>query len=332
MTGVSVATVSYVINNKSGEVSPATREKVMRAVRDAGYRPSARQVRTRTLRSNNIGVIINRPKTRGLREQDFFLETIDGIIASAARLSFATTIFTIEQWADVHTSLRNRVDGRCDGLLFIGPPTENEIVPALVERGVPIVLLYGNSTLPNVHMVTSDDLMGVKAAVAHLVAQGHTRIAHIHGALGFYSSDTRLLGYRDGLREAGIEYDPAIIFGHGYDYKTGYNSTCDLIDMPSPQRPTAVICANDLVALGSVDAVRSRGMSVPDDLSIIGIDDIKLAATSDPPLTTIRQPLGEIGQRAVEILNGLIIGEEPQTIEELLPMELIIRSTTSPKR
>ena len=327
-SGVSIATVSYVLNNKSGEVSPATRERVMKAVRELGYRPTPHRAKTPTQR-NTVGVLLNRLRTRGLRQHSFFLDILDGVISASSRFDYATTIFTFDQWKDVPTSLRTLVDGRCDGLLFVGPPTENEIVPALIERGVPVVLLFGKSVLPNVNSIASDDVPGVQEAMRYLVSLGHSRIAHLPGGIEFDSSVRRLEGYMKGLADAGIEFDPEIVVSGGYWRESGYERTKHLLTIPASKRPTAILCGNDIIAFGALDALKTSGISVPNDMSVIGVDDIQPASLSDPPLTTIRQPLGEIGERATEILHGLIHNRLDLPTEELLPMSMVIRGSTA---
>jgi LacI family transcriptional regulator len=179
-----------------------------------------------------------------------------------------------------------------------------------------------------VPIVVPENRLGARTAVEHLLALGHRRIAYIAGNRGTGQSDEREKGYLDALRAAGIAPDPALVVNGAFVQAGGFSATEQLLALP--QRPSAIFAANDEMAFGAIDAINSRGLKVPDDLSVIGFDDIPTSGYVFPKLTTIRQPFGAIAGRAVAELVDLIQGREASAARIAFPTELVIRNSTGP--
>jgi len=329
-SGVSAATVSYVLNNKTGEVSADTRERVMRAIRDLGYRSAPHIMRRRSVKTNTVGLLMIGRNGKYLRQEGYFMPIMDGILSAVALHKYALTTFIFESWTDVHASLRSNVDGKCDGMLFMGPPTENEIVPALHERGVPVVLIYGISTIPGVNRIVADNVAAGRDAVRHLISQGHRRIAYLPGDMIFEPCVSRLQGYKEALAEANIPYDPELTPEGEFHGPSAYFRTKDLFSKPKATWPTAIFACNDSMAVWTIKALHEIGLSVPGDVSVIGVDDIDQAEASHPRLTTISQHLSQTGFDSMELLYRLINKEQDVPVEVVVPNTLIVRDSVGP--
>jgi DNA-binding LacI/PurR family transcriptional regulator len=330
-SGVSSATVSYVLNNGPRAVRPETRERVLRAIRDLGYRPSpiARGPKSRIM--GTLGVVFPH-NSYSLITNPYFISILDGIMSTAENRDQNTIILTRRVFANARQSIRVHCDGHCDGLLLIAPPVDCPIVAALQERAIPFVLISDVSDDPTVTCVDVDNVEAFEQVSTYVIRQGHRKMALLHGDSQLGSVAPRILGYRRALEAAAIAYEDTLILPGKYEEESGYERACIAMDLPSAQRPTALLCGNDLVALGALRALRERNIRVPEDVSLVGFDDIPDAATCVPPLTTVRQPLQRIGERAVERLFAQIHDGIPPGEKELLPTELVIRESVAPPR
>ena len=216
-----------------------------------------------------------------------------------------------------------------DGALVDGLVLPPERIARFVEDGFPIVCLDRDVNSPAVPLVQVDNRMGARMATEHLLALGHRRIAHIMGAPARISEE-RLLGYQGALEAAGVSPDSALVALGAFTETGGHDAMCALL-AAAPDL-TAVFAANDLSAIGAMNAIVASGRSVPGDVSIVGFDDLRLARFTAPPLTTIRQPAGEIARHSTELLLGMIAGKKPRTLHHLFVPELIVRSSTSAPR
>jgi LacI family transcriptional regulator len=325
--GVSAATVSYVLNDKH-IVREETRRRVLRAVRDLQYRPSAVARGLTGKHMDTLGVVFTTDRASPI-SHPYFAPILDGIMRVALREGQNTTLFTGHLWKDAASSLPILRDGRCDGLLLIAPLIGSDIVPALAEAGVPFVLInefHGDS---RVACVTVDDVAVGHAMTTYLIAQGHRRIAMICGDSKIHCVSLRLEGYRRALEEHGIAFDDRLVFPGEFFEPTIAMRVDAILGIPRNERPTALFCSNDEMALLTMHDLVARGVRVPEEMSIAGVDDVAAAAESDPPLTTIRQPLHEIGARATEILMSMLRGEKEVSRRLTLPTELIARSSVA---
>ncbi|HZP82439.1 MAG TPA: LacI family DNA-binding transcriptional regulator [Chthonomonadaceae bacterium] len=327
--GLSAATVSYVINDGPRSVRPETRERVLQAIRELNYFPSAVARGLQGRRMNTLGVVLPREIASPL-SNPYYAPVLDGIMNAAMRGKQSTTIFTGHLWSDAQYSLPVYCDGRCDGLLLLTPPTQCDILSALTRRGVPFVIIDDLRGEVEASSVEIDNVAGAYALIQHLLEQGHRRIAMFQGASSFRCVAQRTRGYREALAAWGIAYDETLVFPGEYSAESGYENARLLLQQPAWLRPTAIFGCNDLIALGVLCALREAGVRVPQEMSVVGFDDVAPAAISQPPLTTIHQPLHRLGETAIEMLLAQIEGEAAPGEHRLLPTELITRGSVAP--
>jgi LacI family transcriptional regulator len=328
--GVAPSTVSYVLNNGPRVVHPQTRERVLEAARRLNYHPSAVARGLSKKRMETVGVVMGywaSPDT-----DPYFGSILGGILTVAQERRQSMTLFMEHSWTDALGNLRFYCDGRCDGLLLVAPPTDHAILAALKQKEIPFVVVSDLTTDPDISGVDVDNRAAACAMVGYLVAQGHRRIAMLGGHASLSSAPQRLQGYRDALAEAGIPYDEGLFLPGAYNQDTGYERARKLMCLPEAHRPTALFCCSDAIAFGALRAFKELGYQVPCDVSVAGFDDVFMAALTQPPLTTVRQPLRQIGERAAEVLLSQIQDRVPGIQKEVLPTELILRdSVTVPK-
>ncbi|HET6174190.1 MAG TPA: LacI family DNA-binding transcriptional regulator [Gaiellales bacterium] len=320
LAGVSTATVSRALNG-TGQVAEAKRIAIEAAVEQLGYRPNtiARSLVTRS--TQTIALLL--PDITN----PFYAELVAGIheltLERGYTMLLCTTDFDPEQEERYLRLLRGKhVDGALvDGLVL--PP---ERIARFVEDGFPIVCLDRDVDSPAVPLVQVDNRMGAGLATDHLLALGHRRIAHITGAPARISEE-RLLGYQAALTDAGIATDSALIAMGNFTEGGGHEAMSALL-AGAPDL-TAVFAANDLSAIGALSALAAAGRKVPGDISLVGFDDVRLSQYTSPPLTTVRQPAGDIARRATELLLGMIDGRKPGALHHRLTPELIVRESTA---
>ncbi|MCA9895421.1 MAG: substrate-binding domain-containing protein, partial [Anaerolineae bacterium] len=192
----------------------------------------------------------------------------------------------------------------------------------------PFVVIDHHSEAPNEASVTATNRKGMLEATRYLLALGHRRIGFVKGRLDITCSHERLQGYMEGLEEIGLPYDPELVVEGNYMKASGFQGAQKLLELPNP--PSALIMSNDMMAFGAIEAARVMGLSVGQDVSIIGFDDVYMAAETYPPLTTVRQPLMDMGEVALDMLLDLIENRRVLNLRRQLPTELIVRETTGP--
>jgi len=326
-SGVSIGTVSNVLNNRTELVTVENQERVLKAVRDLGYRPRAVTRGDAGQQSSTIGVVIQSIGRHPLRDNAYLNLVLDGIISEASTRKFAVTILVEENIQDVRTHIRERLDGRCEGLILLGSAANLRIAEGLWERGIPFVQVGVYAMHDDSVSVDSDNVAGVRRGVEHLISLGHRRIAFLGDECISFSNE-RYRGYELALLGAGIEPDPAWHFPAYAGKECGELAADWWTEFPQESRPTAVQALADLNAIGFIERVQERGYCVPRDVSVIGFDDIPIAEYLTPALTTLRQPMTEIGRTAVEQLFQCIGGRKGQ-LRTLFQPELIIRGTTA---
>lgn len=319
---VSKATVSRVLNNY--EVSPELKGKVVRAMRKLDFQPNA-QARSLSLkRSNLIGVIV--PEIR----RPFYGEIVAGIEETLAGAGYHLVLCSTQNRpgheVNIARLLRER---RVDGLLVVTPREyDPEIWRGLEARNFPLTMIDG-SVSPGVSTVMVDNYEGSLAAARHLVELGHRRVAFIAG------QDTpecreRLRGYREALTGAGLPFDPQLAVSGDYLEASGAAAMARLLELE--ERPTAVFATSDLMAIGALQTLRRAGLSVPEDISLVGFDDIEPSRWISPALTTVRQPLRQMGEIGARKILKVLSGEEPDVTRIVLHCDLIIRESSGPAR
>ncbi|HJR81901.1 MAG TPA: LacI family DNA-binding transcriptional regulator [Anaerolineales bacterium] len=318
--GVSYATVSHVINN-TRLVSQETRERVLAAMDALNYRPNALARSLRQGKTNTLGLVL--PDSAN----PFFAEISRSIEDEAFKKGYSVFLCNTERdtqrelfYVDV---LSNR---QVDGIIFVAAGDQADSLDFLLHRNMPVVMIDRN--LPNVEVdaVLTDNQLGGILATRHLLELGHTRIACIAGPSSITPSAERIIGYRRALEEAGLSYDESLILRGDYHAQSGLEITNSILTM-NP-RPTAIFALNDLMALGALRAAAEAGCSVPEDLAVVGYDDLEIAHFTNPPLTTIAQPKKEIGIQAVNLLVDRMSRKNRPPSRLLLPPELIVRRST----
>ncbi|GAA4174291.1 LacI family DNA-binding transcriptional regulator [Gryllotalpicola koreensis] len=317
--GVSVATVSKVMNGRYG-VAPATYERVMAVVTELGYETSLIAASLRRSKTNVIGVLIT-------EFEPYSAELLKGIGSAAHGTGYELLAYA--GWAEdsprdgwERRSLSRLAGTLIDGAILVTPTV---LMP---ETSVPVVAIDPHTGRGGPATVDSDNIGGARAVTDHLLSLGHTRIAHLRGRTDLESSHLREQGYRASLEAAGIDFDPDLVLDGEYRRKEGRERTLDLLDRTEP--PTAIFAANDLSALGAIAAAQELGLRVPEDVSIIGFDDIPEAGRSEPQLTTFAQPLHAMGAEAFRMLMEQLTGGENGRRHEHLLGSLVVRESTAP--
>lgn len=317
--GVSVATVSKAINGRYG-VSPETMSRVMSVVADLGYESSLVATSMRRRSTQVIGVLV-------AEFEPFALQLLRGVSSALQGtdydvLSYAGTVSAGEHLGWERRSLSRLGGTLIDGAILVTPTTTRP------DSAVPTVAVDPHVGADDPATVTVENVQGAQAATEHLISLGHRRIAHLRGRTDLESASERELGYRNALAASGIPFDPMLVVDGGYraaDSTAGANAILDL-----PDTPTAVFAANDISAIEMIRIATERGLRVPDDLSVVGFDDVLDAALHAPQLTTVRQPLPEMGEAAVRMLLEILGGGSPESVR--LPTTLIVRESTAPPR
>jgi LacI family transcriptional regulator len=324
VAGVSRTTVSYVLNHNTDIAIPNdTRQRVWEAIAELGYVPNRAARSLRTHRTYTIAGII----------QDitnpFHPAFERGIQDVAERYGYDLIMYNTDgQRARELKALQSIQQGRADGVVGIFFHIRPDDLDPLVESGIPVVWLHGGrcetSATHAYDRLLVDNAGGARAAVAHLVERGHRHIALLAGE-GPPSAD-RLQGYRQGLAAAGLPFDSALVLASRFTIEDGQRLTLSLLER-SP-RPTAIFASSDMLALGAYLAARDAGLRIPDDLAVVGFDDIVTARLVTPPLTTVRLPQRDLGQRAAEMLFERLEGRAsgPGRCEEQ-PFEFVVRGS-----
>ncbi len=328
-SGVSTATVSYVLNNGPRRVVPATRARVEDAIKTLQYHPSTMARGMGQKRLDCLGVVFPQPNP-GLVADSYFSAVLDGIIQVATERRQNVTLYTGLEWVGA-ASLPAFRDRRVDGLLLVATLTDSTIVPALTEAGLPFVLINGTSPDPRVSQVDIDNREAAHQVVAHLAALGHQRIALLGGQPNSPSTRPRREGFLDAMQSLGLPADASLILEGTYSQEWGRAGMARLLRLAQP--PTAVFAGGDGIAAGAYRACAEAGVSVPGQMSLVGFDDAAYARDLTPPLTTVRHPLTQIGATAATVLldrlDALGRDTDESGVQLALHGELIVRGSTA---
>ncbi len=323
--GVSRTTVSFVLNERRDvRLRPETRRRVLEAAAELGYRPHgpARQLAVGASRTLGL-VLLQRPEQ--IAVDGLLAETLRGLSTAAQAADYRVLVEPHEPGS--RTYLELIAASHVDGLAVSGPRSDDAGLAELAAEGRPVVV-QGSAPGVACPSVDVDNEAGARRAVEHLLDLGHLRIGCITNApLGYTAAAERLAGYRAALRGAGLEPDDRAVAEGNFDPASGATAMERLLE--AEPELTAVFVASDVVALGAIAAARARGRRIPEDLSIVGFDDIPLAAHFDPPLTTIRVPAHDLGLTVGRALIERIAGR-PVADRTLLPIELVVRGSTGP--
>ena len=323
LADVSHSTVSRALRG-SGLISEETAGRIRRIALEAGYTPSAAARSLVTRRTDTIGVVVTNIA------DPFVAGVVSGIEEVASEKGHS--VFLANSHADPEREVRvvqSFEERRVDGIIVTSSRVGAMYVPLLSRMRVPIVLLNNQHPSEFVHSVMIANAEAAIEATRHLVGLGHRRIAYLGDRNGHQSDTERFSGYRRALEEAGLPFEPELVV-HGDGKPEGAGpAMARLLELP--KRPTAVFCYNDLSALGAMREVFARGLRIPEDLSIAGFDDLYISRYLNPPLTSVRQPMRQMGRMAMETLLDLLSGGRREHNLKV-PGELIVRESTAPPK
>ncbi|MFJ3673216.1 LacI family DNA-binding transcriptional regulator [Streptomyces sp. NPDC090106] len=317
--GVSVPTVSRVVNGRS-DVSPRTRALVEELLRRHDYRRRPAAGPGAAL----LDLVFND------LDSPWAVEIIRGVEEVAHAAGVGTVVSAIHgRSGDAREWMRNLRARASDGVILVTSDLDPLLHEELRVLGVPLVVVdpAGSPTL-DAPTIGAANWSGGMAATRHLLSLGHRRIAMIAGPPRLLCSRARFDGYRAALEGAGLTVDDELVVPGDFRPESGFTGCSALLDLPRP--PTAVFAASDQMALGAIEALRQRGLRVPQDMSLVGFDDLPEVRWSAPPLTTVRQPLAEMGKLAVRTVLGLARAERPDAPRVELGTELVVRASTAP--
>lgn len=330
--GVSQTTVSFVLNNVTdANISEETRQRVLRAARDLNYVPDMAARSLARGRSNNIALVVMQPHQRVFIDE-YLPSVLMGMsqVTQKHGLRILVELVGGERHDNVFAKLLQSREAA--GLIVnFSQPTggkpalEAEQIMECAAQGLPIVSLAHMD--PKVYSVEVDKFGGVRTILHHLLSLGHQRIACItYAPNSDRHASTRLDIFREVLKQAGLSADDALIRYGEYDPETGYQAMKSILQEASPL-PTALYAMNDMMAFGALEAIHEAGLRVPEDIAVVGFDNIRLAAFSSPPLTTMHDPNVKHGQLAAELLLNLIDGKTPPQRQITLEMSLVVRES-----
>ena len=316
---VSRATVSHVINN-TRYVAEETRQRVEETIEELGYRPNVLARSLRLGQTHTLGLIL--PDS----SNTFFSEIGRGIEIAAFESGYNVILCNSDEdpqkeklYIDILTKKR------VDGIILVSTCSHTDVLRSLEKLQTPIVLLDRDLTDLDLDTVLTDNKAGGLMATQHLISLGHQRIACIAGPSSTSPSAQRLIGYKQALSEAGIPFDESLVKSGDFGALSGLTMGNELLSLPEP--PTAIFACNDTMAIGVLRAATEKGLHVPDDLAVIGFDDIELASYTNPPLTTIAQPKFEMGSKTAQFLIQRIKNPQDDRQYETLPVSLVVRTS-----
>jgi LacI family transcriptional regulator len=323
LAGVSIATVSRVLNGRP-DVSPETRETVLQLVREHNFSFNRS---ARSLASGRTGLI---GLTTPLVHAEYFALLMSGAAEALYERDLRSVMCPTLHEHDREVSLLDRLmHGTTDGAILLLPSESSEELAALQDRDFPFVVLDPREPLDDrIPVVSAAHWSGARSAVDHLTGLGHRRVAAITGPSSWLASIDRLDGYHAALAARGILAPAEYIRESDFQLEGGHLATQQLLDLPEP--PTAIFAFNDNMAIGAMRAAQDRGLVIPRDLSVVGFDDSWGATIVSPPLTTVSQPLQEMGRVAVSLLIRLLEGRRVQTLRIELSTKLVVRQSTGP--
>ena len=322
--GVSIPTVSRVLHSRP-DVAPETRQRVEQVIKDSGFVHNKAKPPART-GSGIVDMLVPGLDTM------YSIEIVRGVEEVLARTEFRLGLSASHDSLQLQQSWITKVfNGATNGAILVLAYDQRHHFDTLREHKIPFVVVDHRGELgADVPSVAATNWLGARTATEYLLSLGHRRIAMITGPTTHRCSLDRVAGYRVALEDAGLSADPAFIRLGTFNHMAGYEQTCALLDLPEP--PTAIFAGNDAQALGVYSALRARGLDIPRDVSVVGFDDISVASIVTPTLTTVRQPLMEMGRVATTMLLRLIAGEQLDSTRVELTTNLIERDSCAPLR
>jgi LacI family transcriptional regulator len=322
--GVSYTTVSRALSGYEF-VKPSTREKVLQAAEKLGYVPNQQARSLAGGRSNLIGVLVP------ALSNSYISEILRGIDEELAKSNYNLILYTTHRHHGKESTYAAKImNGAAEGLLLVVPLISTSYLDALRQQDFPYVLIDQSDETEKSLVVSGTNCKGAYEATRYLIELGHRRIGFISGLAGLNSTAERLKGYKAALRDHGIPLRDELIAEGSFRESGGYAAAQKLLTLT--ETPTAIFAANDLSAFGAIEAVRQRGWRIPEDMSVIGFDDIPQASNVYPKLTTVHQPLAQMGREAVSLLLERIEDPTQGMCQAILETQLILRDSCCPPR
>jgi LacI family transcriptional regulator len=321
LAGVSPATVSRVVNNYP-HIRPEVRERVQEIIAKTGFQPNMIARSLASDRSGIIGLVI--PNSPNMVFTDpYFASLIQGITQATNRDNLTLSLFLFHSKEEENRTLQSILKtGLLDGVIITADRKEDSFVPKIVGHGLPFVLMGRPESRIEISYVDTDNVEGGYLATEHLLKLGHRRIATIASNENTAGND-RHTGYVNALRDYHLDADPRLIAVGDFSMMSGYTAMSALLH----EQPDAVFVASDTMALGALRAIREAGLRVPNDIAVVGFDDLPPALQADPPLTTILHPVEQLGMTAVDVLNKVLNDRKAPVTRTILPGRLIIRAS-----
>jgi len=319
--GVSIATVSRVLNNSSS-VNQATRVKILKAIKELKYQPSrvAKRLRSKSASGNLLGILI--PDI----QNPFYVDVLRGIEDVAYNNNYAIIMCNFGQDEKKEKLYLEILQSEgIDGLIAAPAREDDPQLIKMVKDGLPVVCVDRGLTEIDIDVVLVNNVEGAFKAVDHLIKTGYKRVAYISGLPAIPSSRLREKGYREALAANNVQFDQNFVKYGDSKHESGVKLCEELLNMPIP--PDAIFTGNNLITLGALETIHKKGLNIPKDIAIIGFDDMYWSNSLNPPLTAVRQPAYEIGKRAGELLIQRINEPQRSCIQMILNAELMVRSS-----
>ena len=317
--GVSVNTASRAINNKS-DINEETKKKVLKIAQELGYVRNATAVALRTRKTRTIGVVI------ADNRNPFYAEVLNGMEEAAREKNYHIILANTQRdYKKEEEAINLLLAKRVDGLLITPVQDRDDDIKKLIEENIPFVILGRDFENIEVDVVCNDEIKGGFFATEYLIKKGHKRIALINGFLHKSPAKGRLEGYKKALMEYGVPFDDALVSFGDIDVKDGYERTKQMLEKDLDF--TAIFAYNDMMAFGVMQAIREKGLRIPEDIGLVGYDDIPFSSLISPALTTIRVKKQELGVESVKLLLSHINDIRKKHKKIMLDVELINRET-----
>lgn len=327
--GVSTTLVSYIINGRQVSIPQETRERVLRAIEELGYVPSATARGLRSSKTHVIAQVILHYQPSELMESPYFAGKTSALIEALTPQGYYHLTYPVPDGAtyirSFHDFLRSH---RVDGLIVEGADTRDDLIELIASARLPFVLFdQPSAPCEGSAVVNMDDARGMRLSTEHLIEMGHSKIGHLKGNAGSWCDSTRLETFKTVLREHDLPVREEWIRGSGScSMEDGFRSMREILDLD--ERPTAVAATSDLLALGALRQIRSRGLRIPEDIALIGFDDILTSALLTPPLSTIALSYKRLGELAAEQILKLIANPDLRLDPVTVPVRLVKRAST----
>lgn len=322
--GVSIGTVSKVLNGRDEKVDPATKERILASIRTLRYRPPAFEQNQKAAISQNVGMVVPDLTERPLQRHGYVRGLLDGVLEVAAFRGWSVTIFADQMWSDVGTAVRRKYDGRCDGLIVVAPQPNRDLVRSLHERGAPIVQVGTTAWLEDVSSIDIDNLQVGRTVAKHFLDLGHRSLGYLTDYREQVSSTERYQGF---LEVGGSAVQRLVV-----ERDESFEQFAQRFLAIGENRPTAVMGWHDGILYQLIPALRTVGLEVPRDLSLVGVDNARECEPLGLSLTSMSNPLDLIGRRAGAMAIDRVL--DPALHNEIvrLPSDLILGNTTAPPK